>query len=80
MQPVGLAERLAAEGVACERAQDHQRRHPLAVRRAFVDVVAAIGGGDRLDPFRALSGEILRLVQSAERVEPGDDVAQTGPS
>ena len=75
MQPVALAKCFTAERVARERAQDHQRRHPLPVRWAFIDLVAAIGGADRLDPVRALSGEIFLLMKAAQGFEPSDDFA-----
>ena len=40
MQPIGFAEQIGAKRIARKRAQDHQRRHPLPVRRAFIDLVA----------------------------------------
>ena len=74
MQPIGLAERIAVKGITRERAQDHQRRHPLPVWRAFIDLVASIRGVDRLNPVRALGGKIRFLVQSTHRFEAAEDV------
>ena len=75
MQPVGLTECIAAERIPGESAQDHQRCHALPVGRAFIDLVSLVGGADRVDPVRALGGEVLFFVQAAQRFEPGDDLA-----
>ena len=75
MQSVGLAERITVERIAGERPQDHQRRHSLPIRWAFIDLVAAIRGVDRLDPVRALGGEVLFFVQPAKRFQSSDDLA-----
>lgn len=56
---------------ALDDLQDHQRRKPLPVRRAFEHLVPAIGGADRIGPeggIRAI-GEILFRVQAAKRVQ-----------
>ena len=74
MNPVGLGEFIAAQIVAFERPQHHQRAQALAVGRAFEHLVAAIGRRDRFDIFAFLRGEILERVQAAQRVELGDDV------
>ena len=79
MQPIGFAERIAVKRITRERAQDHQRRHPLPVRRAFIDLVASIRGVDRLDPVRSLVGKIRFRVEPTQRFEPAEDVVHHRP-
>ncbi len=79
MQAIGLAQRIVTESEAFELAQDHQRRQPLSIRRAFVNFVAAISGMDRLDPFRALGVEIFLLMQPAEFFQPAEDIPPDRP-
>ena len=62
-----------AEVLALERAQDHQRRDPGRRRRQLVDLQAAVGGVDRLDPARAVRGHVLGLEEAARRARGGDD-------
>src|SRR3546814_4320498 len=74
MDAIGLAVLSIHKLEAFEDAQDDKRRDALPVRRALVEIVAAIAGVNRLDVFGTLTGEILRLVQAVQLLQPFDDL------
>ena len=70
---VGLRH-LRRQIVAGQHAEDHQRRQPLAVRRALDHLGAVIVEPDRVDPVGDLAagGEIVERVQPALGLEQAD--------
>ena len=50
---------------AGEDVEHQERREPLTVGRAFVDLVTPIGGDDGLDVIPAMRGEVLDRVETA---------------
>ncbi len=57
-----------------EDVQEQERDHPLAVRRALVDGVAAEFSRDRGDVFACRAGEILQRMQPAMRLQGPHDI------
>src|SRR3546814_18884560 len=74
MDAIGLAVLSIHKLEAFEDAQDDKRRDALPVRRALVEIVAAIAGVNRLDVLGTLTGEILRLVQAVQLLQPFNDL------
>ena len=72
MDAVGLAQ--IGHVVASQHAQDHQRSEPLAVGRAFGDIIAVMIGRDRRHIIGALLVEIIGLMRAADSAQRGDDV------
>ena len=57
---------IALEIEAFENLQHLQRNETLGGRRHLINIVAAIVGGDRLDPIGAMIGKVFERKQSAE--------------
>jgi hypothetical protein len=63
----------AADIVALEHVQHFQRDEPLGVRWQLVDLVAAVGGADRIDPVGAVRREVGGDQEAATLLHVGRD-------
>ena len=69
VQRLGAGGRIVRQRHRLHDVEHLERGHALAVRRQFVDLPAAIVGGDRLHPFGAEFAQIGRRHDAAQAVE-----------
>ena len=76
MHVLGAAETVAFQIVGFEQIEDLQRGDALPVRRQFPDVVTAIVGADRVDPFAGVRGHVLIAQETIVGIEIRIDAAR----